>query len=127
MIKQFIEYRETQQLRKDHQKKQKLEYALVVFAILGVLLIAMTAVEIMQPAPPAKPVAVKSQETQEMQEMHEMQDIQAFAAAVTKPLDQLTDEDLALVEAKAGDPCYEENTQLPSELMVKTIKACKQK
>jgi hypothetical protein len=122
MFKNIIEYRETQQYRKDQKQKQKLKYGLVLFAILGVLLIATTAVEAMTPTkPPTASTTVATTEQQELQE------IQAFATAVTKPLDQLTKEDLDLVDAHDEDPCYADNVKLPSELMVQTIKACKAK
>lgn len=122
MFKNIIEYRETQQYRKDQKQKQKLKYGLVLFAILSVLLIVTTAVEAMSPAEPVKPATVVA-----TTEQPEIEEIQAFATAVTKPLDQLTKEDLDLVDAHDEDPCYADNVKLPSELMVQTIKACKAK
>jgi hypothetical protein len=55
-----------------------------------------------------------------------MQDIQAFADAVTKPLDTLSDEDLDLIGRKAKDPCYETNAILPKEQMLQAISSCKE-
>lgn len=124
MFKNIIEYRETQQYRKDQKQKQKLQYGLVLFAILAVLLIATTAVEAMTPSKAVKPTVSTTVATTDQQET---QEIQAFATAVTKPLDQLTKEDLDLVDAHDEDPCYADNVKLPSELMVQTIKACKAK
>jgi hypothetical protein len=126
MFKQYREYREMQQLRKDHLKKQKLRYGLIFFAIAITLLLAMAVVEGITPAEPAKSASTQYQETpQETQDRQERQEIEEFALAVTKPLHTLTREDLDLVGAKAKDPCYEKNATLPQEEMVEAIATCK--
>jgi hypothetical protein len=123
MLKRYTEYREMQQLRKDHLKKQRMRYGLIFFAIMGVLLIAISVVEAVSPAAPAKSTAKVS--TVDQQKMQEKQEIQEFAYIVTKPIDELTSEEIDAMGAKAGDPCYEKNALLPEDEMVEAILACK--
>lgn len=113
MIKRYTEYREMQQLRKDHLAKQKMRYLLLFLAILGALLLGMSVIEAVKPAEPVKTtVSVKHQE------------IEKFADMVTKPLETFTKEDLALLDAKAEDPCYAKNAMLPKAEMIVAITAC---
>lgn len=124
MIKRYMEYREMQQLRKDHLMKQRLRMMFIIMAILGVVLLATYAVEAVMPTAPAKS-AVTTSSAISSANQQEMQDIQEFADTVTKPLDELEQEDLDLMEAKANDPCYEKNATLPREQMIEEITTCK--
>lgn len=129
MFSKIIEYREMQQLRKDHLAQKKMRQALIFFGICVALLLVMSVVDAMKPAPvkpvkhsihsPSKPAAFSDAQQQELD------DIKQFAVAVTKPLETLDQDDLDLVQSKAGDPCYENNTQLPADKMVVAISACK--
>lgn len=123
MFKQIVEYREMQQLRKDHlmQKKQRMMF--VILAILGVVLLATYVVKTVIPTNPVKAAAAVS--TVDAAKQQEMSDIQEFAGAVAKPLEDLKKEDLDLVDSKAEDPCYAKNTQLPADEMIVAITACK--
>lgn len=122
MLKRYIEYREMQQLRKDHLRKQNLRNLAIMASALVVLLVgtyvvkAFRPVESSQAAKPTGPSLVSQKE---------MQEIEEFATAVTKPMGELTKEDLDLVGAKAKDPCYDKNAQLPQEQMMSAIAKCK--
>lgn len=127
MVKRYLEYREMQQLRKDHLRKQSLRYLLILMAILGVVLAATYMVEAIKPTEPVKsvkPVAAVAP-TQNLEDIEEIQDIEEFADIVTKSADKLTSEDLDLLTVKAKDPCYEKNVMLPQEQMMEAIAACK--
>ena len=129
MLKQYIEYRETQQLRKDHLNKQKQRQALIIIGVLGALLALVMFVKALSPAEPvatpATPVVSGATAAQpEQQSQAVVQDAEKFAVIVTKPLDTLTSEDLDFIDTKADDPCYADNTQLPKAEMVDAIVAC---
>lgn len=115
MLKRYTEYREMQQLRKDHLAKQKMRHLLILLAILGVLLLGMSVIKAIKLAEPVKSVSTVSVKHQE---------IEKFANMVTKPADTLTAEDLALLNAKAEDPCYAKNAMLPKTEMIIAIAAC---
>lgn len=123
MFKQIVEYREMQQLRKDHlmQKKQRMMF--VILAILGVVLLATYVVKTVMPTNPVKAAAAVS--TVDAAKQQELSDIEEFADIVTKPSDQLESTDFDLVGKKAHDPCYEKNALLPREEMIVAITACK--
>lgn len=117
MLKQYIEYREMQQLRKDHLAKQKRKQALILIAIFGALILVMGVIGMAKPAEPVTqtPAAAVSNHQRE---------IEKFADVVTKPVDTLSSEDLDFIGSKAGDPCYEKNAMLPREEMISAITAC---
>src|SRR4051794_11999417 len=127
MFDRIIEYREMQQLRKDQRVKQQRRQLFIFLGVLGTLLLVLLAINAAtspNSSDAKTPERVKTVQmvpteiTQETQETPEMQDIQAFADAVTKPLDTLSDEDLDLIGSKAGDPCYEANAMLPADQMI---------
>ena len=124
MIKRYIEYREMQQLRKDHLRKQSMRYLLVFFAIMGTILLVTYAVDAFKPAEMAKSTSVESVSTVSAAEQQKTQEIEEFAYIVTKPLGDLTDEDFDFIDTKAKDPCYEKYAMLSSEQMIKKITAC---
>jgi hypothetical protein len=124
MFKRYTEYREMQQLRKDHLAKQKMRYALIFMAVMGTLLVAMMVVEaVSKPSSPTKTAEVVSAISAANQQ--EIQDIESFAYIVTKPLDELKSSEIDLMGEKASDPCYEKNALLPREEMIVAIKKCK--
>jgi hypothetical protein len=122
MFKTYTEYRETQQLRKDHLAQQNRRYALIAMAILIPLFAILAVVEAKTPDAPAKPVPVVSPANQQ-----ERQDIEEFADDITKPAYTLSSDDLDFVGEKAKDPCYEKSADalLPKEQMIAAITACK--
>ena len=132
MFHRFVEYREMQQLRKDHRAQQRRRQLFTFLGVLGTLLMVLIMIEL---AMPAKPTAAKAPEptksvqvvpAAESQETQELQDIQAFADAITKPLGTLTSDDLNLMDSKAKDPCYESNAMLPKDQMIQAISSCEE-
>jgi len=135
MFHRFVEYREMQQLRKDHRAQQRRRQLFTFLGVLGTLLMVLIVIEVAIPAKPTVAAPAKTTEITESvktvpdadpQDMPELQDIQAFAEAVTKPLDTLSDADLALVKSKANDPCYEANAVLPKDQMIQAISSCEE-
>lgn len=130
MFQRIAEYREMQQLRKDHRAQQQRRQLFIFLGVLGALLMVLIVIEAVMPGTPtaAKPTeqtkSVQMVSTVDPQET-ETQDIQAFADAVTKPLGTLSEEDLALIDRKAKDPCYETNAMLPKDQMLQAISSCK--
>lgn len=130
MFKQIIEYREMQQLRKDHLMKQRQRMMFIIIPVLCVVLLASYIVDAVKPSEPVK-AATTSQSTQEVPTMsdsvkqQELSNIEEFAYMVTHPVDEMQSGDLDLLDDKANDPCYEKNAQLPEEEMVVAITACK--
>ena len=95
-----------------------------MMAALGAILVVMAVVDTFKPAEPSKastPVSAVSPAVQQ-----EKQEIEQFAYIVTKPLDELTSEDIDFMGVKAKDPCYEKYAELPSEQMIAKIAACKE-
>jgi hypothetical protein len=110
MFNRIIEYREMQQLRKDHRIKQQRRHLFIFLGVLGGLLLVLVVIEM---AMPAKPTAASPAKTTEVTEpikaaptveTQEVQEIEAFADAVTKPLDTLSEDDLALVQTRPRIP-----------------------
>jgi hypothetical protein len=131
MFQRFTEYREMQQLRKDHLAQQRRRQLFTFLGVLGSLLIVLVVIEM---AMPAKPTAASPAKTTEVTEsikaaptveVQAVKEIEAFADAVTKPLDTLSEDDLALVHNKAKDPCFETNAMLPKDQMIQAISSCK--
>lgn len=124
MIKRIIEHREYQQLRREQMMKTKMRQAMFIVPLLLVLLIAGGIVSEMKKTAPTetKPVSAVSTPTTSSQEA---QDIEKFSVIVTKPLETLSSEDLDFVGVKAEDPCYADNTSLPSDEMIEAIATCK--
>jgi len=120
MFKRYTEYRETQQLRKDHLAKQKMRYALIALLIMVPLFAVLAVVEASAPAEPVKTAPAVSPANQQ-----ETREIEEFAYIVTKPLDELTSEDIDLMGKHSKDPCYEKNALLPREQMIVAITKCK--
>ena len=135
MIERLIEYREGQQFRKDRLRKQNQKRALLILVpCMAILLVVAGISAIMgeeKPVTVAKAVSTPSQVSEPVEvvpsvDEEEIDDIEQFAYIVTKPLDQLTSEDLDFVESKAKDPCYETYAGLPNDQMITKITACKE-
>lgn len=119
MIKRLIEHREYQQLRKDQMNDKKFKQAGIV-VLFGVALLLIGGV-LEQVTPEPKPV--KAPHVAKVLPQTAL-DAERFAELITMPVDQLQPDDLEFIDTKAGNPCYEEFTQLPAEDMVNAIKAC---
>ena len=128
MLKHYTEYRETQQLRKDHLAQKKQRQAFLIVSILGALL---TLVMIVKAVTPAEPVTAATPIVQPVTAatpaeipVEATAEAEQFAVIVTKPLETLTSDDLDFMTEKAEDPCYASNVQLPREEMIAAIVAC---
>lgn len=119
MIERLIEYRESQQYRKDRLTKEKMRLAWKLFVVCLAVLMVAAAIESAQPDKPAKAAAVPTAKQLEIQK------IDKFVNVVTMPIDQLSDEDLTLLDSVSKDPCYEQNVQVEQALMADEIKKCK--
>lgn len=72
MYKQYLEYKEMKQLRKDHRAKQQIRLAVLVVSIMALLLITLSAIDAGKPVAKtvsAVPVAV-SEELSAKQEQY---------------------------------------------------------
>lgn len=123
MLERILDHRERQQIRKARQRKQAMRYGAIFFAIALVVLAAGAVLEAASPAEETKaatPVAeVSSANQQDLQEIDEFVDI------MTKPIDELTSEEIDLMGEKAEDPCYAQNAEVEQGLMAEEIAACK--
>jgi DNA-directed RNA polymerase specialized sigma24 family protein len=122
MLERILDHRERQQIRKARQRKQTMRYGVIFFAI---ALVVLAVGAVMEAASPAEEPKVAKPAGPSVAQQEEMYEIEEFADAVTKPLEELSSEDLDLVSEKAEDPCYEENSMLPQDEMVEAIYACK--
>ena len=118
MIERLIEYQETRQFRKDRQRKQNMRYLTMMFAVLGVILVVVYIVDAFTPAEPSTPAPTVS--------TSDKQDIEKFAYVITKPVADLTSEEIDFMGVKAKDPCYEKYALLSAERMVTKITECKE-
>lgn len=134
MFKRYQQYKETKQynkemkrLRKQQAAKQKLRLLIILGAVSVGVLLVFAGMEMATPPEASSPAVSASQEKPEdiQEEQQVTSEIERFAYVVTKPLDQLTSEDLEFVEEMADDPCYEDNVSLPQEKMIDAITACK--
>lgn len=121
MLEQFMDYRERQQMRKDRLQKRNMRYLFILFGLLLVIGIAASAVEAVKPEEKPKSSAV----TMSVADQQELQKIEEFTEIVTKPVGEVTSEDLALIDTVKNDPCYEKNALVEKELMVDAIAKCK--
>jgi hypothetical protein len=135
MLERLIEYREGQQFRKDRKKKQDQKRALMILVpCMAILLVAAGISAVVggeEPVPVVKAVATPSPASEPVEiapsvDEEEIDDIEHFAYIVTKPLDELTSEDLDFVESKAEDSCYARYAGLPNDQMITKITACKE-
>ena len=117
MIERLIEYQETRQFRKDRQRRQNMRYLTMMFAVLGVILVVVYIVDAFTPAEPSTPAPTVS--------ISDKQDIEKFAYVITKPVADLTSEEIDFMGDKAKDPCYEKYALLSAERMVTKITECK--
>jgi hypothetical protein len=105
MLKQYIEYKEMKQLRKDHMAQKKLRYAVIFFAIAMTLLIAMAVIEAVTPAGSAKPSKVEQ--------------------PVGKT--ELSDQEIQELTSKQAQYCLQINQHLPEPRLTKQIGVCERK
>ena len=87
MFKRYTEYREMQQLRKDHLAKQKMRYALIALVVMIPLFAVLAVIEAAAPAEPVK--AVKSE-----------------TKTTSLPLEELSGKELVKLETSAAKTFY---------------------
>ena len=132
MIERIIEYREAQQFRKDRKRKQDQKRALMVLVpCMVILLIGAGISAIMgkeKPVPVAKAVSTPSQVSEPVVAVPPVdeEEIERFAYIMTKPIEDVTGDELDFMGEKAEDPCYERYSLLPAKRMVAKITACKE-
>ena len=95
-----------------------MRYLMTLLAILGAVLVVVYIVDAFTPAEAPKSISTISPS--------DRQDIEKFAYIITKPMADLTSEEIDFMGVKAKDPCYEKYALLPAERMVTKIAACKQ-
>lgn len=143
MFKRYMEYKETKEfnkemkrIRKHQERKQKLRILIISSGVMVAMFAALLGIELATPPEAAKSDSTVSVETQQEtpqaeQELEAIQaeqqatsEIEKFAYIITKPLEDLTSEEIDFMGTKAGDPCYEKNALLPEEEMVSAIAEC---
>lgn len=122
MLDRILDHRERQQIRKARQRKQSMRYAIIFFAIALVMLAVGAVVESGKPAEAAKTAKPTGPSVAHQQEMDE---IEEFVDIVTKPIDELTSEEIDLMGEKAEDPCYAQNVEVEQGMMAEAIAECK--
>jgi hypothetical protein len=126
MIERLIEYREGQQFRKDRKRKQDQKRALLILVPCMIILLIGAGISAViggeKPAPVAKAVATPAPTVSSEEE----EEIEEFAYIMTKPIEDVTDDELDFMGEKAEDPCYEQYSLLPAERMIAKITACKE-
>jgi len=135
MIDRIIEYREAQQFRKDRLRRQNQKRALLILVPCMVILLIGAGISAIvgkeEPAPVAKAVATPSQVSEPVEvapsvDETEIEEIEQFAYIMTKPIEDVTGDELDFMGEKAEDPCYEKYSLLPVERMITKITACKE-
>jgi hypothetical protein len=132
MIERLIEYKEAREFRKERKRKQDQKRALMVLVpCMAILLIGAGISAIMgkeEPAPVVKAVATPSQVSKPVEVVPSVneEEIEKFAYIMTKPIEDVTGDELEFMGEKAEDPCYEQYSLLPAERMVAKITACKE-
>ena len=84
MFKRYTEYREMQQLRKDHLMKQKLRYLGIFFVVMLALLLVVSVMEVVKPAEATKPVKTEQPSAPVQTEEPSVQDEWEFSAKQEK-------------------------------------------
>lgn len=105
-------------VRRQENKKEMLKLNAIVLAVCVAFLIMMSFIT-------RDPLTHKPVGNTPAAQRSEKADIRQFAYLVTQPVDSLSQGDLALLDKKADDVCYEKYVMLKPEEMIVAIEKCK--
>jgi hypothetical protein len=133
MIERIIEYKEAREFRKDRKRRQDQKRALMVLVPCMVILLIGAGISALvgkeeKPVPAAQTVATPSQASEPVEVVPSVdeEEIEQFAYIMTKPIEDVTGDELEFMGEKAEDPCFERYSLLPVERMIAKITACKE-
>ena len=132
MIERLIEYQEGTQFRKDRKRKQDQKRALIILVPCMVILLIGAGISAIvgeeKPVSVVKAVATPSQASEPVEVVPSVdeEEIEQFAYIRTKPIEDVTSDELDFMGEKAEDPCFERYSLLPVERMIAKITACKE-